>query len=248
MTQPYDGGLIPQPHGGALRPPIRPGEVLNPEGKNGTNFSIWTRKAVRRMLVNEVAESIEQLREWINGRAKILIGFKNYEELAERFHEIYERKLDPEADRVPAWETLPQERRDLLIECMREITGGKLTMRQIAINIGVQGQQFAMELAMRYGLGTQMSNVDEEGNVLPGVVYLPPPEIHRRFSAQQERQLEAGNVVVDAEFEYVEEDLTAVERGHQEDRDDPGPVEETVHPAVVELVKRRRKRNGNGEK
>jgi hypothetical protein len=202
------------------------------------------------MLVAEVADSMEQLREWINGRAKVLIGFKNYEELAEKFHEVYERHLDPEADRVPTWADLPKERQELLISCMKEITGGKLSLRQLAISIGVNGQQQAMEMAMRYGLGMQQANVDDEGNTLPGVVLMPPIEIHRQVEEQKARLKAAGDFsgqIVDAEFEFVEEDLTAIEQGYTEKNDDPGPVVETVHPAIVELVKRRRKQQSNGD-
>ncbi len=228
--------------------PIRPGEVRNPTGKGGGSMAQWTRKAVRRMLVAEVGDAMPQLREWMQGRAKILIGFHNHAELAETFHEIYERRLDPDASRIPPWSELPQERKDLLINCMRELTGDGLSLREIAVKVGVRAQQAAWEMAAQYGLGSQQANVDDEGHTLPGVVTLPAPEVHRRFTEQQQKQLAAGEVIVDAEYEFVEEDLTAIERGHTEKNDDPGPVVETVHPAIVELVKRRRQLNNNGDK
>lgn len=228
---------------------IKPGEVRNPRGA----IRQFTRKDVRKMLVAEVVDAIPQLREWIRGRARILVGFKNYEELAERFHEIYERNLDPSADRVPPWETLPQERKDLLIDTFRTITGGKLTLRQIAINVGAQQQSIALELAMKYGLGSQQSLVDDEGNTVPGVVYLPPPDIQRSIeehNARQARALVAGpEAAEDVEYEIVVEDvMTEQARAAKGEEQKIEPVEERVNPALVELVRHKFKpTNGKGK-
>ena len=247
VRRPIPEGAYINPNGGWILP-VRKGDPPHPGSlaRRGGTISQWTRRDVRRMLVQEVAASMDSLREWISGRAKVLVGFKNYEELAERFHEVYERRCDPDADRVAPWAELSQARRDLLIECMREITGGKLTLRMIALNIGFAGQQQALELAMRYGLGTQLAPVDDEGNTLPGVVMLPKEDIYDAVAVQA-RQLKAiaageqrAAEAEDAEYEFVVEEVSTLD--HKPGEDEPPPemrLDERVNPAMVQLVKQR---------
>ncbi len=212
---------------------------------SGAPLNQFNRRDVRRLLVQEVGEAIPKLRGWIEGRAKVLIGFSDAAELAERWHESYERHLNPDADRVMPWAELPEERRSAMIDAFSDVTGGGLGIKQVMAQVSVSNQQAALDLAMRYGLGTQLAPVDDEGNTLPGVIYLPPPEIHATVEAQvraQQKALASGDEI-GVEYEFIVEDISDVDRmvGEQQ----PPPIEERINPALVEYILHKHKpKNG----
>lgn len=227
---------IEQVHGGAL----------NAGGTPGNRGGRWMRRDVRTLLVQHFREAIPKLVEMASGHVKILLGFPNVEELARHFFEVEQREMYPNVLKVQTWEECSPERRAMLIEIFARITGGKLTQREFAVSVGVADMRAAIEVMGKFGLGTQTVVTDEEGHALPGVVVLPPLEMERVQATQRSRMLGNGEeiVVEDGGLIYVEEDIT-ISEAEGEDKA-PGPVVETVSPAVVEVIKRRRKLNGNG--
>ncbi len=247
--KPMPPNAVPQPHGGWLTPRQKGDPPLSDHQRRLVHPT-WTRKAVRKRLTEMVGEEgLPQLKEWINGRAKVLVGFRNHSELAERFHELYERAMDKDADMVTAWIDVPDERKSMLIDIFRELTGGQVSMRTIAMNVGVVGQQAAVQMALQFGLGQQTGLVDDEGNTMPGVVVMPELEMHQMTQAHRAKLLVAGEdePAEDAEFEYVIEEVNATVDARPGEAEAPPPVEERVNPAVVEIIKMRRNRREDGE-
>jgi len=228
-------GQIEQPHGGAL----------NTGGTPGNRGGRWMRRGVREILVQRFHEAIPKLVEMASGRVKVLLGFRDVEELARTFFEYEQREMYPEVLRVQTWEEAPQVRKDMLIEIFHRITGGKMTRAELAVAVGVADMRAAIDVMGKYGLGTQTVVTDEEGHALPGVVVLPPLEMERVQASQRRKMLSSGEeIIVEDGLTYVEEDVHVAEQA-QEDKA-PGPVVETVSPAVVEVIKARRKLNGKG--
>lgn len=224
----------------------RYGQGALKEGNVGNRGGRWMRRDVRQILVHEFREAIPKLVQMASGRVNILLGYPDVEQLARDFFEQEERMLHPQALKVQTWEQASPERRTMLIEIFSRITGGTLTQKEFAVSVGVADMRAAIDVMGKYGLGTQTVVTDEEGFAVPGVLVLPPLEMERVQAKQRARMLSSGDeiVVEDADLIYVEEDVHVAD---QEQKDvAPGPLVETVPPAVVEVIKRRRKTNGNG--
>lgn len=215
----------------------------NPGGRGGR----WMRRDVREVLVQNFKDAIPKLAEMASGRVKVLLGFRDVPELARTFFEYEQRELYPDSIRVMTWEECPEDRKKMLIEVFTRLTGGKMTRATLAVEVGVSDIAKAIDIMGKYGLGTQNVMTDEEGNALPGVVVLPPLEMERVQASQRARRLSSGEeiIVEDGGLTYVEEDVTVGEEAAIGDKA-PGPVVETVNPAVVEVIKARRKLNGKG--
>ncbi len=215
----------------------------------------WTRKEVREALVNRVGDGLPKLADWIDGRTRVLVGFGSAAELAARFHELRQRRRLVVAEGIEEavrWEDVDEHERAELIDTFSELTGGGLSVREIALQVSAAQQLQAYEIAAKYGLGTQVGAVDEEGNsVMPGMVVMPPLEIEGVRHRQAMRVLASGRVEVPVSedvqemegFSYVIEDIETTAGMPEADYIPPPPVEETVNPAVVEIIKRRRNRN-----
>ena len=236
MTNPH---LIEQPNGRG---------ALNSGGTPGNRGGKWMRRDVRHTLVDEFKNAIPKLVEMASGRVKVLLGFRDAEELARTFFEYEQREMYPEALKVQTWEECPEARRKLLIEVFTHLTGGSMTQKTLAVAIGVGDMIRAIDTMGKYGLGTQTVVTDEEGHALPGIVVLPELDMQRVQATQRAKRLSSGEeiVVEDGGLIYVEEDLTVTEEKGVGDQA-PGPVVETVDPKVVEVIRKRRERlNGGG--
>jgi hypothetical protein len=229
--------MVPGPHGGWLTLDGAPGH-------RATGMIKLRRKFVRDLMVQDFLDLRPRLVDMAKGTVKIVLGISEPEEAAERFYDHFVRFLTPDADRVTAWPDLDTPTRNAFIDAMKKLTGGVLTKKEIAVSVGVADQRYAMELLLRYGLGTQTQLTDEEGNsMLPGVLALPELDIVNLQRVQREQmeranaRAEAGETVIEEdELEYITEDITTTTEG--EDTDQPPIVTfDTVDPALVAMIK-----------
>jgi hypothetical protein len=134
----------------------------------------------------------------------------------------------------------------MLVDILGQLTGGTLTQKKLAVSVGAHDMRAAIEVMGKFGLGTQTMITDDDENVLPGVLVLPPLQMER-VQARQQRRLAAEEMPVGENgLIYAEEDLTMCDR---ESTDLAlKPVGETVAPALVEIIKKRRKARENASK
>jgi hypothetical protein len=204
------------------------------------------RRLARDTMVKDFLEVEPRLMDMAKGHVKIILGIDDSDEAAELFYEIFTRLSTPEADRVIAWSALPTAVQRCWKDAMRKITKGTLSQKEIAVEVGVADQRYAIELMLRYGLGATTAITDADGeSIIPGVLAIPKPDMVdlQGRMLDQMRGLRSGEEVVDAEYEYVEEDVTEIDR--QTKDLPPAPFVETVSPALVAVLKSRRVKLGD---
>lgn len=227
--------LIPQPHGGALR---AGGSTAPRRGK-------YLRRETREAATLEFSKRIPKLAQIADGQVKILLGFRDPMEAAERFFELRERMANPDADRVAAWMDAPIAERRLLTEVFAVMIAEGRSHKELALEVGVKEQLAAIDTLGKYGPGTHAALVDDENEEQRGVIALPEMDMVQVQRAQA-RARAAMSDEEEAEYEIVEEEATDSLRRSEDVA--PPPMEERVNPELVEIIKRRRNRNGNGKK
>lgn len=206
-------------------------------GPRGNRGGRSLRRDVRELCAHHFADAIPKLVEMASGRVRVLLGYPNVEALAEHFFELEQRALNPEPFTTPTWADCPEAHKTMLVDIFTRITGGTLTRKELAVTVGAHDIRAAIEVMGKFGLGTQTVITDDEENVLPGVLVLPPLEMER-VQARHRRQLAAEETVVGEDgLIYVEEDLTMRNREIGELAPEAA---ETVPPGVVEIIRQRR--------
>ena len=101
----------------------------------------------------------------------------------------------------------------------------------------------AIDLLARYGLGTRIGIVDDDGNAQTGIIVLPELDLRGVQHAVHGRY-PAGTPTDEPSLERVEETVDVLQR---HDRDEPAPPippeDETVDPKVAAMVRARSRRN-----
>lgn len=227
--------LIPQAAGGALLS----------GGVPGPRRGKYLRRETREACVLEFSQRIPKLAAMADGRVRVMLGYTEPWQAAEQFFELRERMANPDADRVRVWGDAPIEERKLLTEVFHIMLGNGKTKMELALDVGVATQLQAADLLARYGLGTQIQAVDDEGETLRGVIVLPELSMHMVQTQQAAMRARMKGDTIDADFEIVEEEAEA---GYRRDDDEaPPPIEERINPELVEVMRRRRQHsNGNG--
>lgn len=235
--------MMPQPQGGWLYR----GNASSPGSPSYSALKV-KRREIRDALARTGLKRVERLEQLAEGRIFVLLGFKTAEEAAERFHELHQRVLDPEADRFIPWDQITERERMVLIQTFADMMLGKRTTKEIAVTVAPQVSLAAIDTMFKYGLGTQTVITDDEGNSLPGIVAIPQLEL--TGIQEQQRRILAGEGLETVEGDdglmYVIEDATQLSTTEAPDQPPP-PLEERIDPRVVEVIRRRRANNQNGK-
>jgi hypothetical protein len=207
-------------------------------GPRGNRGGRSLRRDVRELCAHHFADAIPKLVEMANGRVRVLLGYDSVEQLAEHFFELEQRALNPDPLTAQTWADCPEPRKKMLIDIFARITGGTLTRKQLAVSVGAHDMRAAIEVMGKFGLGTQTVITDDEENVLPGVLVLPPLEMERVQERQQRRLAAEEDTLGEDGLIYVEEDLTSRDRESAELA--PEQAVERVPPGMVEIIRKRR--------
>jgi hypothetical protein len=207
-------------------------------GPRGNRGGRSLRRDIRELCLRHFSDAIPKLVEMASGRVSVLLGYANVEELAEHFFELEQRAVNPDVFARQTWAECPEARKKMLVDIFGRITGGTLTQKKLAVSVGAHDMRAAIEVLGKFGLGTQTVITDDEENVVPGVLVLPPLQMERVQARQQRRLAAEEEAVAEDGLVYVEEDLTVRDRKSTDFSTDG--IAETVSPAFVEIIKKQR--------